>query len=331
MAKSSFLCRLAATVGTVAAGLVILGILTGQGCPDDTGPTLPGGPTNGGANDGAITFTSGGVSIQAKSIESVGMTSTTITHAGQSYLEMQVTREGVRLIFPRENRIEDFIPFDPPLNQMPSDFATNRLAAYIAGQVYFSGGTGSLPDNPGCDWFPDTRCTLRCCADHDRCFAANNCGAGSWFPWVGSDACKNCNRLVRDCIIEACWSGSEGDASTDVCFDASCRASYTCPDNPFDCEACPSPCASPSTCGNGTCEVGETPENCVNDCDRGLAVNICCLENNGCPSETPETCPGDCCCCGRGEVCGAGNLCTRVSSAEAGASAGTPAPGEKLK
>lgn len=67
-------------------------------------------------------------------------------------------------------------------------------------------GSSAL-DNPGCDWFPDwleTECILACCAVHDACYAAQTppCTAKSWLPFVGSAACKACNRAVVKCIAK---------------------------------------------------------------------------------------------------------------------------------
>jgi len=275
--------------------------------PSDVNNTSP--TSTGGTGD-PVTFANGGFEVSARTIQSASASSTTIDEAGQTLLEMETTLEKITLTFPSESGDSSTIVFNTPLDALPSEFATNRLATFVAGQLFGVGG-GLRPDNPGCDMFPDTRCTLRCCADHDRCYADNNCGFTSWLPLVGSDACNNCNSVAASCITTACAFGLEGDASTDVCFDAACGANYTCPSpNEFDCFACPSPCSdTPTTCGNGSCDLTETVDNCASDCANGLGVNTCCMENNNCPSETPDECPGDCCCCGLGEVCGAGEIC----------------------
>lgn len=266
-------------------------------------------PSTGGAGE-PITFSNGGFEISARTVQSASVSNTTINEAGQILVDMETTLEKITFSFPTEGSDLTTIVFNTPLDVLPSEFATNRLATFVAGQLFGVGG-GLRPDNPGCDMFPDTRCTLRCCADHDRCYAANSCGFTSWLPFVGSDACNNCNHVAASCITSACAFGTEGDPSSDVCFDASCGKSYTCPSpNEFDCFACASPCAgTPETCGNGSCDLTETVENCASDCATGLGVNVCCMENNNCPSETPTNCPGDCCCCGLGEVCGAGEIC----------------------
>lgn len=199
--------------------------------PDPDCDTQP--PDAGGV--GTVTFENGGVNMNATTTESAAAKTTTITEGGQELLILETTVDGVRVIFPGEGGVEEESTFTTPLDELPSDFATNRLAAYIVAQVYFDPESDVRPDNPGCDWFPDTRCTLRCCADHDRCFAANNCGASSWIPFVGSAACNNCNAVVWSCILHACANGLEGDPSTDVCFDAACGASYTCPEFNCDC------------------------------------------------------------------------------------------------
>ena len=281
--------------------------------PDDTGGDdgTGGEPDDGGSDGPAITFTNGGVELQARTVRTQSEVNTTIQENGQTLLESAVTVNGVRLVFPTQDNAETVIDFAEALDVLPGELAANRIATFVAGQVFHGDGPEAR-DNPGCDWFPDTRCTLRCCADHDRCYATNNCGASSWLPFVGSEACDNCNDVAVACIARACAYGLEGDAASDVCYDAACRQSYTCPEDPFDCYACESPCANqtPETCGNGSCDVLENAENCASDCAEGLGENTCCRENDGCPSETPTSCPGDCCCCGYGEVCGPGNLCT---------------------
>lgn len=295
-------------------GSLLLG-LVGIGC--GTGPT--------GTNDegGGVAFSNGGLTIEATTTETATAKSTAITEDGETIVDMDVTVEGITLAFPTETSELTIITFNTPLDELPSELAMNRLATFIAGQLFGDGGAGLRQDNPGCDMFPDTRCTLRCCADHDRCYAQNDCSFLSWIPNLVSptlapflSACSNCNSVAASCIIRGCATGSEGDPDSDVCFDAACGADYTCPaPNQFDCFACASPCAdAPSSCGNGSCEVTETAENCVSDCATGLGVNTCCKQFNNCPSETATTCPGECCCCDFGEVCGAGNVCVNTGT-----------------
>lgn len=292
-------------------GLAVAGIGCGAGDPA------------GGDGSGAVAFSNGGFTIEATTQQD-GVTQTTeIQENGQTLVEMEVTVHGITLSFPTETTEVTTISFTALLDELPSEFASNRLATFIAGQLFGEGGAGLRQDNPGCDMFPDTRCTLRCCADHDRCYATNDCSFLSWIPNLISpslapflSACSNCNSVAATCIIHACVTSSEGDPDSDVCFDAACSASYTCPaPNQFDCFACPSPCGqAPSSCGNGSCEVTENAENCVSDCATGLGVNTCCQQFDNCPSETPDTCPGSCCCCGLGEVCGAGNVCVNTGT-----------------
>lgn len=84
----------------------------------------------------------------------------------------------------------------------------NTLAGQQAQAAEDAGQPGSATlDNPGCDWFPDwleTPCILDCCAVHDACYAAENppCTAKSWIPFVGSSACKACNKAVVKCIAK---------------------------------------------------------------------------------------------------------------------------------
>lgn len=67
-----------------------------------------------------------------------------------------------------------------------------------------SGGYDPWADE-GCDYFPDpleSECVLACCATHDACWEQNDCGLSSWIPFVGSSACKACNRAVVGCIAK---------------------------------------------------------------------------------------------------------------------------------
>jgi hypothetical protein len=284
-----------------------------MGCeqtPIGGGPVDTGGGDNGNNNAAGdvVSFESGGVSLNARTIDDGGAQSTSISQGGQTVVQMRTTLNDLTVSFPTQGEnVQSVIEFTTPLEGQPSEFALNRLATLIAAETFYVPDE-SRQDSPGCDWFPDTRCTLRCCADHDRCYAENSCSFTSWLPLVGSDACDNCNSLAASCILLGCSvAGIETNPESDVCYDASCRMSYDCPE--FNCD-CPSPCAAPTSCGNGTCEVGEDADNCASDCASGLGVNICCFTTDNCPTETPTSCPGGCCCCGLGEVCGPGNLCT---------------------
>lgn len=324
MMTQCFVIRRMEGVGVGRAGLACLMIgvwMWTVGCSTSQTPSNdgPNPPSSNGTGD-PVTFSNGGFEVSARTTLSETMTTTTVEEAGQTLVEMEATVEEITLTFPTEGGSPARIVFNTPLAAPPSEFAGNRLATYVAGQLYGVGG-GLRPDNPGCDMMLDTRCTLRCCADHDRCFAENGCTFLSWLTTVfvpGSgliNACSNCNSVAAQCIVFACASSDEGDPTSDVCFDASCGANYTCPPpNEFDCYACTTPCGnSPSSCGNGSCEVQETAENCASDCATGLGLNTCCVANNNCPSETATSCPGDCCCCGLGEVCGTGQVCGFVS------------------
>jgi len=257
--------------------------------------------------------------IIATSLTSDGTKTTTVTdESGAHILTLTTTTEGVTVAYEGYEGSTN-IEFSNKLQKLPSDLATNRLGAYIASFVRFDddnsiveNGEVTTLDNPGCDWFPDTECTLRCCALHDQCFSANSCTAKSWLPGLDTDECKNCNSVAASCILNACSSVEDPEVG-DRCFDNRCNAFFDCGGNNCDCA---SPCdeTSPATCGNGSCEVGENTSNCYADCSEGAGVNQCCLQNNNCPSETPTDCPGSCCCCGLGEVCGEGNLCVRTAS-----------------
>lgn len=267
------------------------------------------------------TFTNGDETLSANTTESGGTKTTVITDDdGTEILTMELTVDGVSFSFPGYDDTTD-ITFSAALDAMPTDYSANLLATYVAGQLRSEGAMSVNPellgrspcrDNPGCDWFPDTACTLGCCADHDACYALNDCGASSWIPFVGSDACKDCNAVAAACIELSC-AGAIDTFTEDNCYDARCGERYDCEDGTCDCT---SPCEGTSVtactttsyescCGNGSCEVTEDEDNCYSDCSLGDGTNTCCVGSNDCPTEGAYTCADSptCCCCGYGEVC----------------------------
>ncbi len=291
-----------------------------------------GGESGGGGDDPAdSTFTNGTGTLSTSTTTSESAKTTTVHDAnGNLILTSTLTVNGVSLAFPSQAQTAD-TTFSEALPNLPTNFAANVLAAYIAGQV--SGISTSISnsssvcltkDSPGCDWFPDTQCTLGCCADHDYCYDLNGCSAASWLIVGQSSECINCNGIAEICISRACANVDES-RSTDRCYDNRCHQFYDCDE--ADCYTCTSPCDTVSPractsailedcCGNGTCEVDESVDNCPADCRDGAGVNQCCSTKGDCPSELAHSCPdANCCCCGDGEVCAqdGSHLCTASS------------------
>jgi hypothetical protein len=264
-----------------------------------------GGGSSGGDED--TSFSAGGVTLNT-SLESTS-TSKTVTvtdENGDTVLTLVVTTTGVTMSAP--GQATESMTFRTALDALPTDYTARRMAIFAAGPMATATSASTSAsirqDSPGCDWFPDTQCTLGCCADHDECYDLNNCGASSWLWGFGTDACDNCNDVVYDCIAAAC-AGVTESFTEDNCYDARCNARYDCPPDYNNC-TCEDACANagvPTTCGNGQCETGETLDNCFLDCGMGTSQSACCVANNDCPSETPTTCPGACCCCGIGYTC----------------------------
>lgn len=62
----------------------------------------------------------------------------------------------------------------------PADAAPSHVPTVAGRRLTRSGRR--LADSPGCDGFPDTTCTLACCARHDECYFRHGCTASSWAP-----------------------------------------------------------------------------------------------------------------------------------------------------
>ncbi len=278
-----------------------------------------GGGGGGGGNDPPTqSFTSGGRTLTASTTTSGGTMTTTVTDGTNTILTQTLTVNGVSLAYPNQAQTAD-TTFTTPLSALPTNFAASVLATYVAGQIMGLPAAQSVDlkgvctnkDSPGCDWFPDTQCTLGCCADHDYCYDLNGCSAASWLIIGQSDACINCNGIAEICISRAC-ANVDATRTDDRCYDNRCHQFYDC--GVADCYTCTSPCDSISPpactssnftncCGNGSCELGETHDNCPGDCSDGQGFNTCCVENGDCPDETGTSCGATCCCCGLGEVC----------------------------
>ena len=216
----------------------------------------------------------------------------------------------------------------------------NTVATYIAAQVVFALTTvkttrrtllRSLLDNPGCDLFPDTACTIPCCAQHDKCYHDNGCTSLSWI--YGSSACINCNNIVVNCVFSSPSSCSECAGLTpkgESCYDNKCNIFYDCPGScpcsltstPSNgCCECPSPCqksptptptqtptpvptptptlspppkyGDPASCGYGPEWSGCLDPDC-NALECCIIAEQCAILGDQCASNSCEICPSDC-------------------------------------
>ena len=255
------------------------------------------------------TFTNGGVTLTTNVVTTSASETVTVKDAlGNVTLTLVITLTGVTMSAPGE--VDATMTFRQPLTSLPTPYTARAMAIFAAGPRALGTSLSVRPDSPGCDWFPDYQCTLGCCADHDQCYKANNCGASSWIWGFGTDECKNCNNIAYDCIAAACAGVTESFTENN-CYDAKCNEHYDCPPDYNSC-TCVDICASsavPASCGNGKCETGETLSNCYTDCGFGTSESNCCVSNNNCHSETEDTCPGSCCCCGVGQTCNAMSMC----------------------
>src|SRR3954469_3296507 len=142
---------------------------------------------------GRESFANGGKILTATTTTTTSTKTTTVTNKnGDAVVKVTTSKTGTSTAFPgvaTASGTTDF-NFRNPLLELPTDFVANRMGVLVAGELASDPTVVVLPDDPGCDWFPDTNCTLGCCADHDKCYRDNGCGASSWIPLVGSDPCK---------------------------------------------------------------------------------------------------------------------------------------------
>jgi hypothetical protein len=133
-----------------------------------------------------------------------------------------------------------------------------------------------------CDEINDT-----CGHSGDPCGVGTTCNEEQnrcMLPTCGNAVCdegENCTNCFEDCI-----SGQGG--SCDACFKGACdgvchpvKENLTCAD-----------CAPSYCCGDGTCEGGETVDNCAVDC--GCSSDGDCDDGQGCTVDTCDVATGTC-------------------------------------
>ena len=233
-----------------------------------------GGDGDNGSNDNSgvsETFTNAGLSLTAETAEAENSRSVVVTDSeGDVVLSAEATTTEVTINFPGSTT-PYIVSLDEPLNDLPSAFEMNRMGTYIAGQLVDKPSKAFYPmDLPGCDWFPDTLCTLGCCADHDQCYDENGCSVTSWFQIGASLECRNCNDTVVSCILRGCYyTGVSRD--NDSCYDNECDTYYDC--DGVSCE-CTSPCDQ-EICDNGVDDDGDTYTDCE---DADCIEHVACIE-----------------------------------------------------
>jgi hypothetical protein len=184
-------------------------------------------------------------------------------------------------------------------------------SALVSAAVLASGCLGSAaPERsaarespPGCD---ASLCNQFCGARGGSCNAGGYCECN---PPPSSGGC-GCDLTCPDGTTRFCEPGTPGDCAQCATYDCSC------PPPPDRCEHCRDECGiwggscdpgdgichctpapGPPNCGNGTCDEGETRENCP-DCAPGSCDHC----NDECPGPGGWSCAwatGTCTCLGR--------------------------------
>ena len=129
------------------------------------------------------------------------------------------------------------------------------------------------------------------CSGDGLCgLSAGACAALSFGDCVSSAVCKvsgRCSASAGACVVGA---------------DADCQKSEACSKD-GKCKATAGVCTKPATattCGDGTCEPGETKQSCAKDCG-DVGGDPCPCEAGACGVKTG--CPNDCGVCGDGQAC----------------------------
>jgi cysteine-rich repeat protein len=233
------------------------------------------------ANNPTASFDSGGIILNTNTQRNKTETVTEVTDGdGKEIVTCTVTTTWARLQWAGEQGVVE-LEFPEPLPELPSYFAANRLAAYIAWQVaYFESNQGR--DAPGCDLDGDileTPCGLACCANHDKCYKDDGCSALSWMTTITAPIfnvnCNLCNAKVVLCLI---IQGANEDCENDTCYDSACDKFYECNIRNDTCD-CVSPCDK--ACGNSVMDEGEECDDGNNE-DGDECSSECKVEVNGC-------------------------------------------------
>lgn len=165
----------------------------------------------------------------------------------------------------------------------------------VCSEAGLSDCSAPLPEPEICDGTDNN-----CDGTADEALACCQCGDG-----ICHEYCESKESCCTDC--ESCGDGEcacgEGyttcpvDCCT-VCGDSICANYEPCNEGEIGCPEC-----GAMACGNGACEKGENPFNCLADCEKFKCLNGLCE-----PGEDSENCPADCalscgnCTCDPGEA-----------------------------
>jgi hypothetical protein len=173
----------------------------------------------------------------------------------------------------------------PPIPDTPPDLPPDPGTPDHCGNGFCEKELGEKASNcpADCCECGDCKCNLLDCGED-----VNTCPTD----------CEGCgDKVIKPgespicCPLDACYTGEGSGCGDGICMGPQCDE---------DPVKCPSDCGL--ACGNGTCDKGENPSLCPDDCQKNACGNGTCDFN-----ESPQGCPEDCkpscgnCACDGGE------------------------------
>lgn len=185
--------------------------------------------------------------------------------------------------------------------------ATAALTLTVTCAAKTKCGDGQCNEGEDCNGCPTDCGVCATCGDKNCDAAKENCGSCP-------DDCGACPAVPTECKPKSSGAPDAKGCGGCACEDCVCKADAFCCQTAWD-SLCVSECSDPTTCkgpkcptiptwcGDKSCNNGETPKTCPQDCQQTGPCGDGFCEG----SETCTSCPGDCGSCAGLPVSGCGN------------------------